>query len=221
MASISLIILSLNCSRKDFYTVSPMKQDLLQITSPLSMELIRIPAGEFLMGSDPQKDEQADKNEEPQHRLHLPEYFIGKTPVTNQQYAVFTNASGHQPPSHWQSGSLPSNNAMNPVVNINWYESKKYCESYREGGYSDWRMPTINELKTLYDRTGYGYPSACSDGSLKLYINELIHLSCYFIWAFDTNNFQSSVFNFNSGLAVWSVQHASVNYRVLPVRDNK
>ena len=63
--------------------------DLLIIDKPLRLELVRVPAGEFLMGSDPAKDKGAYDDEKPQHRLSLPEYYIGKYPVTNEQYAVF------------------------------------------------------------------------------------------------------------------------------------
>jgi len=28
--------------------------------------------------------------------------------------------------------------------------AKEYCEGYRIGGFSDWRLPTLSELKALY-----------------------------------------------------------------------
>ena len=34
---------------------------------------------------------------------------------------------------------------------VTWQEAKAYCENYRGGEYTDWRMPTIEELKGLYD----------------------------------------------------------------------
>ena len=34
---------------------------------------------------------------------------------------------------------------------INWKDAKRYCENYRGGGYTDWRMPTLDELAGLYD----------------------------------------------------------------------
>ena len=34
---------------------------------------------------------------------------------------------------------------------LDWNEAKAYCEACRVGGYSDWRMPTIEELQGLYD----------------------------------------------------------------------
>ena len=32
---------------------------------------------------------------------------------------------------------------------MNWSSAKKYCEDLTEGGYTDWRLPNIDELRTL------------------------------------------------------------------------
>ncbi len=74
---------------------------------PLEPDLIHIPAGEFLMGSDPKKDKDAYDDEQPQHRLHLPDYYIVKTPVTNAQYLAFVQATARTTPKHWKGGKLP------------------------------------------------------------------------------------------------------------------
>jgi TIR domain/Protein of unknown function (DUF1566) len=34
---------------------------------------------------------------------------------------------------------------------VNWHEASEYARQLRLGGYSDWRLPTIEELKQLYD----------------------------------------------------------------------
>ncbi len=44
------------------------------------------------------------------------------------------------------SGLKWSNKSTNEM---NWFKAKKYCESLNEDGYSDWRLPTISELRTL------------------------------------------------------------------------
>ena len=67
----------------------------VEIESPIHLELVRVPAGEFLMGSDPAKDKNADDDEKPQHRLYLPDFDIGKYPVTVAQFNVFVKATGH------------------------------------------------------------------------------------------------------------------------------
>ena len=33
---------------------------------------------------------------------------------------------------------------------IYWWSAKKFCEDFTAGGYTDWRLPDIKELATLY-----------------------------------------------------------------------
>jgi uncharacterized caspase-like protein len=40
------------------------------------------------------------------------------------------------------------------ACDLDWYEAKRYCENYRGGGYTDWRLPKMAELEELY-RAGY------------------------------------------------------------------
>ena len=35
----------------------------------------------------------------------------------------------------------------------NWYKSKKYVSKLKTGGYTDWRMPSVEELKTIFERS--------------------------------------------------------------------
>ena len=60
---------------------------LLTIESPIQLELVLVPAGEFLMGSDPKVDENATRRRTAAASLVLPDFYIGKVPVTNAQYA--------------------------------------------------------------------------------------------------------------------------------------
>jgi TIR domain/Protein of unknown function (DUF1566) len=39
---------------------------------------------------------------------------------------------------------------------INWHEANEYAKRLRLGGYSDWRLPTIEELEKLYDPKAVG-----------------------------------------------------------------
>jgi len=36
-------------------------------------------------------------------------------------------------------------------ADINWDEAKAFCENFKGGGHSDWRLPTLAELDTLFD----------------------------------------------------------------------
>ena len=67
-------------------------------------QIVRIPAGKFLMGSTKAQANQAVKDglntdwvtrEQPQHTVELTDYFIGKYPVTNSEYQLFIQEVGH------------------------------------------------------------------------------------------------------------------------------
>jgi CHAT domain-containing protein len=64
--------------------------------TPIAFDWVKIPAGEFIMGSDKNIDKDAFDNELPQHRMHLPDYWIAKTPVTVAQFAQFVKATNHK-----------------------------------------------------------------------------------------------------------------------------
>jgi formylglycine-generating enzyme required for sulfatase activity len=100
---------------------------VLERRQPFEPELILIPASEFLMGSDPEKDKGAFDDEQPQHIVYLPDYFIAKTPVTNAQYAAFVEATGHRSPDHWEGGKLPRGKEDHPVVWAYWDDAMAYC----------------------------------------------------------------------------------------------
>lgn len=68
---------------------------LLTLAPGITMQMQPVGAGEFVMGSDRAKDPQADSDELPQHRVTLPEYWIGKTEVTVAQFAAFVRATGY------------------------------------------------------------------------------------------------------------------------------
>jgi formylglycine-generating enzyme required for sulfatase activity len=69
---------------------------VLTIAPGMEIVFVRVPAGEFIMGSDKTKDKDAFDDETPQHKLTLPEYLIGKYPVTVAQFAAFVKATNHK-----------------------------------------------------------------------------------------------------------------------------
>ena len=114
------------------------------------VEMLRIPAGPFLMGSD---DGPAD--ERPQHRISLPEFSIDRLPVTNAQFARFLESKGvgaetgdrwydiddndariHRRDGKWQADSGFENH---PVVEVSWFGAAAYC------GWAGKRLPTEAE----------------------------------------------------------------------------
>ncbi|MBU0703362.1 MAG: SUMF1/EgtB/PvdO family nonheme iron enzyme, partial [Chloroflexi bacterium] len=121
---------------------------LMTITAPIHLELIRIPASEFLMGY----------GEQLQHSVYVPEFYIGRYPVTNEQYAAFVRANGHAGPEHWRrGGQIPWGRENHPVVNVSWYDACAFCEWLSQQTGRSFRLPTEAEWEKAAswdERTG-------------------------------------------------------------------
>jgi hypothetical protein len=101
-----------------------------------------------------------------------------------------------------------------------WQEAKKYCEQYTGGVYKDWRMPTIEELKTLYNKHEPGYRPECAVYDWKVYLTSKIHLSGGGVWSSEDHGTEAECLLFDYGRP--TLMFKSVNYimRALPVRNN-
>jgi formylglycine-generating enzyme required for sulfatase activity len=111
----------------------------------LAPDLARIPPGEFLMGAA-----DGDADQRPVHRVHVSEFFIGRFPVTNDEYARFIRATGHRSPDvrdlpaiaggfrepafrelsaayAWQGATPPLGHGSHPVVLITYEDAVAYC----------------------------------------------------------------------------------------------
>jgi formylglycine-generating enzyme required for sulfatase activity len=84
---------------------------------------IDIPGGHFRMGSDPEHDSGAFKDESPQHEFTLEAYYIARYPVTGAQFRVFDDEANHKF-DLWDWNKHPHH----PVVGITWYEALAYCD---------------------------------------------------------------------------------------------
>ncbi|MCB8986114.1 MAG: SUMF1/EgtB/PvdO family nonheme iron enzyme, partial [Ardenticatenaceae bacterium] len=79
-------------------------------------EWVEIPAGEFIMGSEAGKDD-----EKPQHTLHLNAFWISRVPITNAQYLLFVEVTGHRSPRNWEDNRPPKGLESHPVVAVDWH----------------------------------------------------------------------------------------------------
>ena len=86
-------------------------------------EMILIPAGEFIMGSN---DRLPDEG--PQHKVTLPEYYIDKYEVTNLQYKKFIDKTQRRSPKYFRNRTFPDGRADHPVTYVGWDNANKYCQ---------------------------------------------------------------------------------------------
>jgi formylglycine-generating enzyme required for sulfatase activity len=131
----------------------PLQRDVLhpgatvETADPLTLTLIEIPAGSFLMGSPPEEPERSD-DEGPQHEVMLESFFISQTLITQAQWR---EVAGWQPlpaerwgrdlnpdPSHFQnregqavgevhSFEAEANTDNRPVEKVSWLDAMEFC----------------------------------------------------------------------------------------------
>ena len=121
-------------------------------------ETIPIPAGTFLMGSPSQAG--IPSHETPQHEVMLPDYRIGKYPVTNAQYEEFVRQVKKlvTPAMRWDGQRVPQGLEQHPVSGVTWYESLAYCQWLSEKTGRKYTLPSEAQ-----------WEKACRSGKTSIY----------------------------------------------------
>jgi len=104
---------------------------------------------------------------------------------------------------------------------ITWHDARLYCENTILSNHRNWRMPTIEELKTLFDESFEGYETICGH---KVKAWPQVELSCGLIWSSEVRSdsgrypVSAMVFNFSKGYQYSARMSQYRGYRALPVR---
>ena len=147
---------------QDDMTAAQETETVLQLAPGVTLVLVRVPAGEFLMGSS-DNDKDAIVDEKPQHRVYLTEYLIGQYPVTVAQFAAFVWATGYE----WDEGIDVKTMANHPVTEVSWDDAVAFCQWARQVSSRTVRLPTEAEWeKAARGTDGRLYPwgSQAPDG---------------------------------------------------------
>jgi len=101
-------------------------------------EMVVIPEGEFLMGSDV-----GARDERPAHRVWVDSFALARHTVTNRLYRQFVEETRHAPPRAWSDERF--NNPAQPVTSVSWFDATEYCAwlALRTG--KAYRLPTEAE----------------------------------------------------------------------------
>jgi formylglycine-generating enzyme required for sulfatase activity len=155
-------------------------------------EIVVIPAGEFVMGSDPTESGRAER-EGPQRSVRIRQFAAGKFEVTRGQWAAFASAtnritnegcfwtarSGSKPDpiGSWRNTGFPQDDT-HPVVCVTWDDAQDYTrwlgqrsgQKYRFLTEAEWEYAARAGSATPYpwgvtathEHANYGADACCS-----------------------------------------------------------
>jgi len=139
-------------------------------------ETIHIPAGSFWMGSDSGTGNPS--HETPQYEVTLPEYRIGKYPVTNAQYEEFVRDAHRSvaPEMGWDGQKVAAGTEKLPVIGVTWYDAMAYCEwlskrtarKYSIPNEAQWEKACRGGNKSVYPWGDVFDPTRCNHGQQSL-----------------------------------------------------
>lgn len=111
-------------------------------------EMLFIPAGEFLMGTDKAREEPLPaayglprppyEDEGPLRKVYVAAFYLDRFEVTVSRYRRFLESTGYPPPYYWENLDL-SAYANYPIANISWNDAQAYAR------WAGKRLPTEAE----------------------------------------------------------------------------
>jgi formylglycine-generating enzyme required for sulfatase activity/predicted MPP superfamily phosphohydrolase/nucleotide-binding universal stress UspA family protein len=119
-SSIARLISGIRGAEGEARITSPVAGDLF-VEPTTGIRCLLVPAGTFEMGEAGISDEEL-----PVHQVQLSSpFWLGETPVTNQQYGEFLKSEKHSEPSHWSDDRF--NGDDQPVVGVSWDDAVAFC----------------------------------------------------------------------------------------------
>ncbi len=138
-----------------------------EITNSLKMKLVRIPAGQFFIGSPPNEPHRRS-DESPSHQVTIGQpFYLGAHLVTVGDFRAFVADTGHQTEAEqdgdkrlvrsWRRPGWEQDDSY-PVACLSWYDARDFCDWLSKKEKRTYRLPTEAE-----------WEYACRAGSTSAY----------------------------------------------------
>ena len=101
----------------------------------VSLEMVSIPSGNFLMGTDDAEIERLVKKfeweyfrwEKPQHEVKIQSFWMGKYPVTQAQWKIIASRTDLKVDRNLNSNPSTFKGDHRPVEKVSWYDANEFC----------------------------------------------------------------------------------------------
>jgi formylglycine-generating enzyme required for sulfatase activity len=104
-----------------------------ELSNGIDLEVVKIPGGEFLMGSR-ESDKSSIDNERPIHKVNIGNIYMGRYPITQEQYKALMGNN----PSHFKGEKLP-------VEHVSRENAQTFCRKLSQQSKRKYRLPSEAE----------------------------------------------------------------------------
>jgi formylglycine-generating enzyme required for sulfatase activity len=99
----------------------------------VTLEMVEIPGGTFIMGS-PENEAERYSKEGPQHQVTVPSFYMGKYELTQVQYQAIIGTN----PSNFKGDNRP-------VERVSWNNAVEFCKKLSQKTGKNYRLPSEAE----------------------------------------------------------------------------
>lgn len=126
-------------NRRDEKSAAYYREDL---GGGVYLDLVKIPGSRFWMGSPDNEINRTDY-ESPQHKVTVPDFYMGKYPVTQAQWRAVSllddvDIELKPDPSHFKGDTCP-------VEQVSWYDTVEFCQRLSAHTGREYRPPSEAE----------------------------------------------------------------------------
>ncbi|MEO0986866.1 MAG: SUMF1/EgtB/PvdO family nonheme iron enzyme [Cyanobacteria bacterium J06639_14] len=181
----------------------------------IQLELVKIPGGKFLMGS-PEEEEDSHNSERPQHWVTVPQFWMGKYPVTQAQWQAVSSLDVVDlelapNPSGFSGDKLP-------VERVSWHEAVEFCARLSKHTGDEYRLPSEAEWEYAC-RAGTKTPYSFGESISREQVNcNGWHRQTTKVGRFPPNAFR--LHDMHGNVGEWCLDHWHSNYEGAPEDGN-
>ena len=106
------------------------------------LEMVKIPGGRFIMGA-PESESESRDDERPQHRVTVPEFWLGKYPITQGQWYDVAHLPQVERELKLEPSKFLGENL--PVEQVSWLDAVEFCARLSKKFGKAYRLPSEAE----------------------------------------------------------------------------
>ena len=191
----------------------------------LKLEMVEIPAGDFMMGA-PKAEKNSNDDERPHHNVKVPAFMMGKYPITQAQWQLVATLPKVKINLEPDPSSFKGEDR--PVEKVSWLEAMEFCRRLSKHTGQEYRLPSEAEWEYACragTTTAYSFGDAAEELGEYAWYSENSESQTHPVGQKQPNTF--GLYDMHGNVWEWCADDWHENYKGAPkdgsvwIKDNK